>query len=165
MEQTTIGLGYALSPPKTVDMQDSRQEPVTDMPNAQPTTILNTTLPPNFRQIRIELAREPEHPTGESGIAYLIIAPLDADDRIDEEQWRQHREACRVIRLRPGKDSDFGHLVHYRGGSWAFQYNTARNILEVGYHFADEHFVVGEYVSINEEGVMHPFRVVSVSRL
>src|SRR4029077_5459769 len=72
-----------------------RQGPVIDM---HPATILNTTLPPNFRQIRIELAREPEHPSGESGIAYIIIAPLDADDRIDAEQWKHHREACRVIR-------------------------------------------------------------------
>ena len=36
---------------------------------------------------------------------------------------------------------------------------------EVGFHFADERFVTGEYVSINEGGKMHTFRVVSVSHL
>ena len=36
---------------------------------------------------------------------------------------------------------------------------------EVGYHFADERFVVGEYVSINESGKMHTYRVTSVSYL
>ena len=36
---------------------------------------------------------------------------------------------------------------------------------EVGYHFADERFIVGEYVSINERGKMHTYRVTSVSYL
>jgi len=34
-----------------------------------------------------------------------------------------------------------------------------------GFHFAEERFVPGEYISINEDGSMHPFRVVSVARL
>ena len=33
----------------------------------------------------------------------------------------------------------------------------------VGCHFADERFVVGEYVSLNEGGKMHTYRVTSVS--
>jgi hypothetical protein len=36
---------------------------------------------------------------------------------------------------------------------------------EAGYHFADEHFVAGEYVSISEASKMHTYRVVSVNRL
>ena len=36
---------------------------------------------------------------------------------------------------------------------------------EVGYHFADERFLVGEYVSLNEGGKMHTYRVTSVSYL
>ncbi len=36
---------------------------------------------------------------------------------------------------------------------------------EAGYHFSEERFVPGEYISVNEEGRMHPFRVVSVARL
>ena len=36
---------------------------------------------------------------------------------------------------------------------------------EAGYHFADERFVVGEYVSINERGQMHTYRVTTVSHL
>ena len=57
-----------------------------------------------------------------------------------------------------------GHLVHRRGGSWAFQYEAGLPD-EAGYHFNEERFVPGEYVSLNEEGRMHPFRVVSVARL
>nr|WP_312015934.1 hypothetical protein [Bradyrhizobium sp. JYMT SZCCT0428] len=36
---------------------------------------------------------------------------------------------------------------------------------DVGFHFADERFVVGEYVSVNERGKMHTYRVTTVSHL
>ena len=129
-----------------------------------PTPILNTSLPPSFRQIRIELAREKGHPEGAHDIAYVIVAPLDDDGHIAPEVWRQHREACRVARLRPGAATVHGHLVHRRGGSWAFEYDAGLPD-ELGYHFNEERFVPGEYVSVNEEGRMHPFRVASVARL
>ena len=49
------------------------------------------------------------------------------------------------------------------GGGWAFHYDgEAAPPDEVGYHFADERFVVGEYVSINEHGKMHTYRVTTV---
>src|SRR5690348_160236 len=133
------------------------------MSKPSPTRILNASLPPSFRQIRIELAREQEHPVGSHNIAYVIVAPLDDDGYIDPAQWQQHREACRVVRLRPGEDDTHGHLVHRRGGSWAFQYANIPD--EAGYRFKEERFVPGEYVSVTEEGSTHPFRVVSVARL
>lgn len=125
--------------------------------------ILNTALPSSFRQIRIELAREQGHPAGSHDIAYLLLAPLDDDCYIDADMWRQHREACRVARLRPGEAPLHGHLVHRRGGSWAFEYSDIPD--EVGYRFNEERFVPGEYVSVTEDGGTHPFRVVSVARL
>jgi hypothetical protein len=136
------------------------------MEKSRPTPILNTTLPPSFRQIRLELAREADYPAGEPHIAYVIVAPLDAEGRIDAGLWKRYHEACRVTRLRPGDDGKLGHLVHRPGGSWAFKYDVTDDVPEeVGYHFADERFVFGEYVSINEEGRMHTFRVVSVQHL
>jgi hypothetical protein len=61
--------------------------------------ILNTSLPPQFRQIRIELTREPKHPEGNAAVAYLIVASLDAEERIDPKLWRTHREpACAPVR-------------------------------------------------------------------
>lgn len=129
-----------------------------------PAPILNASLPPTFRQIRIELARERGHPAGAHDIAYVIVAPLDDDSHIDPDLWREHREACRVARLRPGQATVHGHLTHRRGGSWAFEYGAGIPD-EPGYHFNEERFVPGEYVSVNEAGRMHPFRVVSVERL
>jgi hypothetical protein len=136
------------------------------MQNAQPKPILNASLPAQFRQIRIELAREPGHPGGDTRVAYVIVAPLDADDRIDPTLWREHREACRIARLRPDRPDDHGRLVHRQGGGWAFHYDGGANMPdEVGFHFADERFVSGEYVSINEGGKMHTYRVASVLHL
>lgn len=135
------------------------------MPNARPKPILNSSLPASFRHIRIELAREPGHPDGESSVAYVVVAPLDKDDRIDAGLWRAHREACRMARLRPGQADEHGHLVHRPGGGWAFHYDSGALPDDVGFHFADERFVAGEYVSISESGKMHTYRVASVSRL
>jgi hypothetical protein len=136
------------------------------MQNVNPKPILNTSVPMQFRQIRIRLAREPGHPEGDSAVAYVILAPLDADDRIEPVLWREHREACRIVRLRPDHQDDHGHLIHRQGGSWAFHYDAAANTPdEVGFHFADQRFVAGEYVTINEGGKPHTYRVVSVDRL
>jgi hypothetical protein len=136
------------------------------MQNANPKPILNTSLPAQFRQIRIELAREPRHPEGDSAVAYIIVAPLDADDRIELLLWREHREACRIARLRPDERDDYGHLIHRQGRSWAFHYDTRGNTPdEVGFHFTDQRFVTGEYVTINEGGKPHTYRVASVNRL
>jgi len=122
--------------------------------------ILNTSLPRAFRCIRLELARESMHPEGDTGIAYLIVAPLDSDDRIDVELWKQHREACRVVRIRPGQLEHLGHLVHRPGGSWAFKYDVNEDTAdEVGYHLSDAQFVPGKYVSVRERDAMHTYQV------
>jgi len=84
----------------------------------------NTSLPHAFRYIRLERARDHDHPEGDSKTAYIMIAPLDAQSRIDVEAWREHKEACRVVRKRPGGDDNLGHLVHGPGGSWRFHYDV-----------------------------------------
>lgn len=136
------------------------------MPKTQPKPILNASLPAQFREIRIVLAREPGHPEGDDEITYIIVAPIDVDGRIDPKLWRAHRSACRVARLRPNQQDQHGHLVYHPSGAWGFHYNSEANLPdEAGYHFADERFVVGEYVSLNEGGKMHTYRVTSMSYL
>ncbi len=123
-------------------------------------------MPAQFRQIRIVLAREPGHPDGDAEVAYILVAPLDAKDRIDAKLWKAHREACRIARHRPGEPDRLGHIVHRQGGSWAFHYDGEAALADdVGYHFADERFVVGEYVSLNEDGKMHTYRVTTTSHI
>ena len=123
----------------------------------------NTSLPREFRYIRIERARDHDHPEGDSKTAYIMIAPLDAESRIDAEAWREHKEACRVVRKRPDGGDNLGHLVHGPGGSWRFHYDVARNAPdETGHHFGGEKFEPGEYLSIREADGVNVYRVVSL---
>ncbi len=125
-----------------------------------------TKLPRSFRQIRLELAREKSYPVGSSSYGYILVAPLNPDRKIDTEMWKTHRDACRVVRFRPTGDDEVGHLVHRPGGSWALRYDIRGNDDdEAGYHFQDERFEIGEYVSICEADDMHTYRVVSVEPL
>lgn len=119
-------------------------------------------LPASFRRIHLALAREPGHPEGAHDIAYDFVAPLDREGRIDPDEWRAHKALCRVTRIRPD-DRDIGHLVRRPGGSWAFRYDTVgAEPDETGFRFGEERFCVGEYLSISEDDVLHPYRVVSV---
>ncbi len=120
-------------------------------------------LPPSFRKIRLELAREPAHPAGEATHGYDVLAPLAAAGRIDPVAWKANRAACRVRRFRRGEEDRIGRLGRKPGGSWFFDYEEGDRDDEPGFRFGDERFVVGEYVSLREQdGKMHTFRVVSV---
>lgn len=123
-------------------------------------------LPRAFRKIRLELAREKGHPAGSAGRGYIIVAPLNQERRFDPETWKTYRDACRVVRFRSGEDDDIGHLVHRPGGSWAFRYDIRGDEDdEAGYHFQDERFEIGEYVSVREADATHTYRVMSVEPL
>lgn len=122
-----------------------------------------TKLPPEFRQIRLELAREPGHPEGSRGIGYDLVAPLDENRQLSAELWRKHKELCRVHRFRDGEDDLVGHLARKPGGAWYFDYAEGDSDDENAYRLGSERFILGEYVSVRDEnGHMHTYRVVSV---
>jgi hypothetical protein len=140
-----------------------REKPVDDRRSAV------TTLPHNFKRIRLNLARSKEFPQGSSRHGYEFVAPLDAQGHIDVEQWRQQKEHCRVRRFWEGEDDEVGQLVHRPGGPeharWVFDYNPARaDDDESGYRFGTHSLRPGEYVSISDsDGETHTFQVVSVT--
>jgi hypothetical protein len=124
-------------------------------------------LPRAFRLIRLELAREAKYPTGNPAFGYRIVAPLDQDGRIDAGLWKQHRDACRVVRFRPDEDDEVGHLVHKGEAGWTFHYDIrGGDDDEAGYRFGDERFAVGEYVSIrDDDDELHTFKIMSVEHI
>lgn len=123
-------------------------------------------LPASFRAIRLALAREKSHPEGSAQIGYVIVAPLDSEGRIDPNAWKDHRQSCRVTRLRADESPAHGHLIRRPGGSWALHYDTDGDLDdEAGYHFGEERFVLGEYISIQEGDRTHTCRVMSVERI
>lgn len=124
-----------------------------------------STLPRAFHTLRLELAREPEHPAGDPRIGYLITAPLNDEKEIDASLWNKYRDNCRVVRFRDD-DKDVGHLVCKPGGSWSFQYDiSSDNEEELGIHLQHEQFNLGEYISVREGKSEHAYRVVSVEHV
>jgi hypothetical protein len=125
---------------------------------------MSMDLPSNFRRIRLELAREPGHPEGDSGVGYTLLAPLTSDGSLDSDTAQRFREKCKVVRFKRGEDSEEGYLRRRPGGSWAFHYDLADGVEDddPGFRFERHHFNPGDYVTIIEDEGAHTYRVVSV---
>ena len=118
-----------------------------------------------LKRVRLELARDAEHPTGSRLHGYDFIAPIDEAGHIIVDDWKKVRERCRVKRFADGEPDEVGHIVRKPGGSWAFHYDIHghNETDESGYRFAQHAFRPGEYVSIKEhDGVLRTFKVMSV---
>jgi len=118
-----------------------------------------------LKKIRLELARDHDHPDGARNYGYEFAAPLDANGKIDANEWHKHRDHCRVRRFRPNEADDIGHVVRKPGGAWAFHYDIRSDEEddEAGYRFGDHAFKLGEYVSVKEEDeTLRTFKVVRV---
>lgn len=121
-----------------------------------------TQSPHGLRKIRLELAREPGHPQGSKRDGYEFVAPLLDDGRIDGAQWPAQAERCWVRRFRAQEEDRLGRLARDADGQWFFDYDEDTDEDdEAGFRFGDERFVIGEYVSIEDEGRMHTYRVVA----
>lgn len=121
----------------------------------------------SLKRIRLELARDHDFPEGSRDRGYEFAAPLDPDGRLAAAEWKKVREQCRVQRFWLGETTEIGRLVHKRGGTWAFDYDPARESDdETGFKLSAHRFLPGEYVSFKEhDGVMRTFRVAAVSDL
>ena len=69
-------------------------------------------------KIRLELARDHTHPVGSQAIGYEFTAPLDAEGKIDADEWHKRRENCRVRRFRPPEQGGLLHRIAFRGVWW-----------------------------------------------
>ncbi len=122
-----------------------------------------------LKKIRLELARDREHPDGSSRHGYEFVGPLDEEGHLDAAAWKKYRERCRVKRFWLNEADEVGHLVRKPGGQWAFHYDVHGDADddEGGYRLGNHKFAVGEYVSIREhdDDVMRTFRVVRVEPL
>jgi hypothetical protein len=127
-----------------------------------------TTLPHNFKRIRLNLARSKEFPQGSPRHGYEFVAPLDSEGHIDITLWKRDRAHCRVRRFWEGEEDQVGQLMYNprfpEGSRWFFDYDpSSPEDDERGYRFGTHVFRPGEYVSIrDEEGELHTFQVVSV---
>lgn len=117
-----------------------------------------------LRRVHLELARDPDHPSGSRDRGYEFIAPLDDQGHLLAAEWKTNRDKCRVRRFWAGQPDEFGRLVHRSGGSWVLDYNLKTSADdEKGFKFDKHRFVPGEYVSITEhDGVLRTFFIKAV---
>jgi hypothetical protein len=121
-----------------------------------------------LRRVRLELARDHDFPDGSRERGYDFIAPLDDDGHLVASAWKTLRDRCRVRRFWAEEGDEVGHLVHKRGGAWAFHYDIHGDPDhdETGFHLDTHVFKPGEYVSVKEQdGKLRTFRVVAVRPL
>ena len=95
-----------------------------------------------------------------------LVAPLDADSRLDRKAWEKAPTSATVTRFWDGERAALGLLVWHRKGGWAFDYEPGTDEDdESGFRFADHAFKPGEYVSVRDHGAdeLHTFVVKSVT--
>jgi hypothetical protein len=61
-----------------------------------------------MRNIRLELARNPDFPEGSSAHGYEFMAPLGPDGTLDDEVWKSEKRTCEVRRFWAGEEDEHG---------------------------------------------------------
>ena len=122
-------------------------------------------------RIVMRLARNPgtEFTDGDDHRGYSLVAPLQADGKLDVEAFQAGRAACVVRRFAPDEDAING-VLKRRGQTWYFDYDASDDADDADdepVHRLGEHrFVVGEYVSVaDEDGRLLAYKVTEVSPL
>lgn len=121
-------------------------------------------LTPNFRHVRLLLARGKDHPAGDPDEGYDLLVPLDEEGRLDTPAWKTHQAHCRVRRFADGGGARVGRLRRKPGGQWYFDYEEGERDDEIGFRLGEERFVTGEYVSIRHDGTMRTYQVARVEK-
>jgi hypothetical protein len=104
-------------------------------------------------RVILRLARNPGFPEGDDRQGYVILAPLNSEDRLDADSWRENREACTVVRFRPGEDRDADGKLTHRGSHWYIHYDEDdEGEDEPVYRLGDHRLAIGDYVTIHESG-------------
>nr|PZN70696.1 MAG: hypothetical protein DIU57_21755 [Pseudomonadota bacterium] len=121
----------------------------------------------SLKMVRLELARDPEYPTGSRERGYEFVAPLDPDGTLNVEEWRANRDRCRVKRFWPDQNWPIGRLVYTPDGSWIFDFDPNRSDDDVpGFKLDKRKIVPGEYISFREnDGELRAYFVVTVEEL
>jgi len=119
-------------------------------------------LTPKFRHVRLLLAREPGHPSGDRDEGYDLLVPLDLEGRLDPADWKAHQAQCRVRQFRAGQEDRIGRLRRKPGGQWYFDYEEGDLDDEIGFRLGEERFRTGEYVSVGGAGRMRTYQIARV---
>jgi hypothetical protein len=114
-----------------------------------------------MRTVRLELARCHEFPDGSKKHGYELRVPLTWGGRLDPKAMPENRDEVTFQRFWGG-DNERGHIRHGHRG-WVLSFGMAGPGDETIFKGDQHHFVIGEYVSIEErDGETRTFRVADV---
>ncbi|WP_339933556.1 hypothetical protein [uncultured Brevundimonas sp.] len=113
-----------------------------------------------FQHIRLELAREPDHPRGNASTGYDLVAPLDADGRLDPAALKAEPDRSHVRRFVDDATVATGRLRHTADDRWVLDLDPGDADDVTGFRLGEETFVLGEYVSmLTANGTQHTYAV------
>jgi hypothetical protein len=121
-------------------------------------------LTPNFRHVRLLLARAKDRPQGDANEGYDLLVPLDNDGRLDADTWRENQAACRIRHFTADGVARIGRLRRKPGGQWYFDYEAGESDDEIGFRLGEERFMTGEYVSVGHARTMRTYQVARVEK-
>lgn len=114
-------------------------------------------------RVRLELASSREFADGNRSCGYELVAPLDADWRLDIAAWQRRRHDNWVRRFRPLQDDGWGRLWHDRLG-WFFVFGYGIDSEEAVLEDEDAPLAPGTEISLIEnDGRMRRFYVAAVT--
>jgi hypothetical protein len=113
-------------------------------------------------KVKLELASSREFADGNRDCGYDLLAPLDADGRLDIEAWQRRRHDNWVRRFRPAQEDGWGRLWHDRLG-WFLVFGYGIDSEEAVLEDEDAPFALGKEISIIEyDGHARRFHVAAV---
>lgn len=120
----------------------------------------------SLKRISLQLALNPGA-DAVPGQGYTIIAPLNAEGRLDLEGWRANRKECRVYRLHPDPALQADGWLSHRGNQWFFRYDEEEEGDDESVHRLGDHiFREGEYVTVEFHGETPlTFKVIDIASL
>ncbi len=114
-----------------------------------------------WKRIRLELGRTEAFANGSRHHGYDLVAPLDTDGVIGEDDWAQSPARATVRRFWAGEDDARGQLARAPDGGWAFSFPPGDD--GALHRFDARAFKVGDAVTVVDgEGAARPFRVAAV---
>ena len=120
-------------------------------------------------RVVMRLGRNPDagFPEGDDNHGYVVIAPLDAEGRLDVELWRANKDKCTVNRFTPGHEEDADGVLTHRGSHWYFHYDEEdEGPDEPVYRLGDHLLRLGEYLTIHEaDGDDLTYKITESTRL
>ena len=120
-------------------------------------------------RVTMRLGRNPDagYPEGDDAHGYVVIAPLDAEGKLDVELWRENKTRCTVNRFSPNEDERADGWLTHRRSRWYFRYDEEEEGPdEPVFRLGDHVLRLGEYLTIHEaDGDDLTFKITETTRI